>query len=65
VTDKVKIYWCKLCEQSWDKLPDETVELTPARRGGNGHVTTVRLPDGSVHAVKRVIAPTREGVINV
>jgi len=46
-----KIFFCTLCERTWDELPDDAVQLTTTKRGGNGLRTTYRFADGSIHVI--------------
>jgi hypothetical protein len=55
-----KIFFCKLCEQTWTELPEGAVQLTVRHRGGNGQAHTYRFPDGSIHIIKKVPS-TKDG----
>jgi len=44
-----KIFYCKLCEKTWNQLPDGAVQLTSI--GGPGY-NMYRFPDGSTHSIR-------------
>jgi len=45
------VYFCTLCEKTWDQLPDDAVQLTTTKRGGNGSRTTY-----SIHVITKQTA---------
>ena len=60
MSDKVKVFFCTLCEKTWDQLPD-AVQLTTTKRGGRGHANTYRFTaDGSIHVIKKKTVPSTE-----
>jgi hypothetical protein len=54
MSDKVKVFFCTLCERTWDQVPEGAVKLAGSRRrGGKGHTATYRFTDGSIHILKK------------
>jgi hypothetical protein len=47
------IFVCRICERTWDTLPEGIVQLTTAKRGGRAHVNTYKFPDNSIHAITK------------
>ena len=56
----MNVFVCTLCEQSWDTIPKDAVNLTPAKRGGRDHAHTYRFADGSIHIIKKLAVKTPE-----
>jgi hypothetical protein len=55
------VFVCRICERTWDTLPEGAVQLTTRKRGGRGHVNTFRFPDNSIHIiVKQTVSSTEE-----
>ena len=59
MSDKVKVFICTLCEREWTTLPDDAVQLTTTKRGGNGLRTTYRF-GGTIHVIKKKTVPSTE-----
>jgi len=54
------MYKCKLCERTWDTLPEGAVQLTTRKRGGRGHANVYRFSDGITHVIKKQTATNAE-----
>jgi len=54
------IFVCRICERTWDELPDDAVQLTTTKRGGNGLRTTYRFAEGSIHVITKQTAKNAE-----
>src|SRR6266404_149045 len=44
------IWICRICNDTWGTIPDGAVELTR-----NRHSYVYRFPDGTVHALRRIV----------
>lgn len=48
-------YVCTICDQQFEKIPETAIQLTP----GEHRINTFRFTDGTIHSLRRAVAPGR------
>jgi hypothetical protein len=51
MSNPAKVFYCQLCEKTWDQLPPDAVPLT--NFGGHGRANTYKFADGTIHIITR------------
>jgi len=57
MTDKNRMYICKICQQTWRELPEGATQL---QKGSGPGYTMFRFADGSVHNIRSMKARSAE-----
>jgi len=57
---KILIFYCQLCEKTWDQLPEDAVRLTNLKGRGHGLTNTYQFTDGSIHVIKKTAKNAEE-----